>query len=72
MNVIRAPFTKHVRADCFMCWESRQCMKVGPTEETRVCQLCYSHPCFESLMDDLFETHAKETEARIDAAYVEI
>jgi len=46
-------------------------MKVGPTEKTRVCQVCYTHPCFESLMDDLFDAHARDKEAIIDAAYVE-
>jgi len=72
MSVIRPPFEAQVRGTCFMCWEKRQCMKVGPTESTRVCGVCYSHPCFESLLDDIFEAYAKEVDARIDAEYVEI
>lgn len=72
MSVVRAPFVKQVRAECFMCWERRQCMKVGPTEETRVCHVCYTHPCFESLMDDMFNAYAEEKEWRIDASYVEL
>ena len=46
-------------------------MKVGPLEKTRVCRVCYAHPCFESLLDDMYEAHALELDARIDAAYVE-
>jgi len=71
MSVVRAPFAKQVRGECFMCWETRACMKVGPLETTYVCALCYSHPCCESLIDDLFDAHAKEIETRIDAAYLE-
>jgi hypothetical protein len=71
MNIIRAPFVKQVRGECFMCWEKAQCMKIGPIEKTRVCQICYAHPCFESLLDDMFEAYAQEREALIDAAYVE-
>ena len=71
MNVIRAPFLKQIRSKCFMCWDKKQCMKCGPDEETRVCEICYSHPCFESLMDDLFEKYAKEQEEQIDNEYVE-
>jgi hypothetical protein len=71
MNVVRPPFKGQVRAECFMCWEKKQCMKVGPTETTRVCFVCYAHPCFESLLDDIFEAHAQELAASIDAAYVE-
>jgi len=71
MNVVRPPFTVQVRGECFMCWERRQCMKVGPLEKTRVCRVCYAHPCFESLLDDMYEAHAQELDARIDAAYVE-
>ena len=67
--MIRAPFKKTERGECFMCWEKRQCMKVGPAETVYVCGICYTHPCCESLIEDMFESWANETEQRIDAAY---
>jgi len=71
MNVVRPPFKGQARAECFMCRERFLCMKVGPTNETRVCRTCYTHPCYEGMLDDIFDACAQEIENRIDAAYVE-
>ena len=64
-------FKKDVRGACFMCLEVRQCMKIGPMGSSRVCGVCYTHPSYESLVDDMFEFFAKEIEDRIAKENVE-
>ena len=55
-----------------MCAETMRCMKVGPTESTLVCVLCYEHPCCESLIDDMFQSHAYALEMKCDQSYIEV